>query len=151
MVIAPETLSHLNAEELCAMVQSLLQTVTFKQTTIDKVTHDNAILMRLKFAAQSERFSAEQRSLLKETLDEDLHAVSDEIEQLSSDDKPVRLKEQPNRQPLPANLPRIDILHDPDSTTCACGCQMERIGQDVAEKLDYQPGVFSVQRHVRGK
>jgi transposase len=52
---------------------------------------------------------------------------------------------------LPANLPRIDILHDPDSTTCACGCQMERIGQDVAEKLDYQPGVFSVQRHVRGK
>ena len=155
MVITPEQLPHLNAEELRAMVQSLLQTVTFKQTTIDKLTHENAILKRLKFAAQSERFSAEQRSLLEETLDEDLQAVSDEIEQLSSDDKPARwssrLKEQPKRQPLPANLPRIDILHEPDSTTCTCGCQMQRIGQDVAEKLDYQPGVFSVQRHVRGK
>jgi transposase len=28
---------------------------------------------------------------------------------------------------------------------------MQRIGEDVAEKLDYQPGVFSVERHVRGK
>jgi transposase len=28
---------------------------------------------------------------------------------------------------------------------------MKRIGEDVAEKLDYQPGVFTVERHVRGK
>ena len=28
---------------------------------------------------------------------------------------------------------------------------MRRIGEDVAEKLDYQPGVFTVERHVRGK
>jgi transposase len=35
--------------------------------------------------------------------------------------------------------------------TCRCGCQLQRIGEDVAEKLDYQPGVFTVERHVRGK
>ena len=28
---------------------------------------------------------------------------------------------------------------------------MTRIGEDVAEKLDYEPGRFSVERHVRGK
>ncbi len=28
---------------------------------------------------------------------------------------------------------------------------MKRIGEDVAEKLDYVPGVFTVERHVRGK
>jgi transposase len=28
---------------------------------------------------------------------------------------------------------------------------MKRIGEDVSEKLDYVPGVFSVHRHVRGK
>jgi len=28
---------------------------------------------------------------------------------------------------------------------------MSRIGEDVAEKLDYEPGVFTVERHVRGK
>lgn len=24
---------------------------------------------------------------------------------------------------------------------CQCGCQMQRVGEDVAEKLDYMPGV----------
>ncbi len=106
----------------------------------------------MKFAAQSERFSAEQRSLLDETLDEDLQAVNDEIEQLQSDDTaPPKAKQQPKRQVLPANLPRTDIHHEPDSTTCQCGCQLKRIGEDVAEKLDYVPGVFSVERHIRGK
>lgn len=28
---------------------------------------------------------------------------------------------------------------------------MQRIGEDVAEKLDYVPGVFTVERHIRGK
>lgn len=152
MVVATESLSTLNAEELRAMVQSLRQTLTFKQAAIDKLTHENALLKRLKFAAQSERFSAEQRSLLEETLDEDLQAVSDEIDKLRTGDAPPpKVKDQPKRQPLPANLPRTDIHHEPDSTTCTCGCQMKRIGEDVAEKLDYVPGVFSVERHIRGK
>jgi hypothetical protein len=141
MVIASEQLPHMSADELRDVVQSLLKTVTFKQATIDKLTHENAMLKRLKFAAQSERFNAEQRSLLEETLDEDLQAVNDEIEQLKPTDAPApRVKEQPKRQPLPANLPRVEIRHEPDSTTCACGCQMKRIGEDVAEKLDYQRG-----------
>lgn len=28
---------------------------------------------------------------------------------------------------------------------------MKRIGEDIAEKLDYAPGVFTVERHIRGK
>lgn len=28
---------------------------------------------------------------------------------------------------------------------------MRRIGEDVSEKLDYTPGVFHVERHIRGK
>ena len=41
--------------------------------------------------------------------------------------------------------------HEPENTTCGCGQAMQRIGEDVAEKLDYQPGVFTVERHIRGK
>jgi transposase len=154
MVIAPEQVPHMSADQLREAVQSLFKTLTFKQATIDKLTHENAYLKRLKFAAQSERFSAEQKSLLEETLDADLQAVNDEIEQLAQltlAQKTPNVKQQPKRQPLPANLPRIDIRHEPGCTTCACGCQMKRIGQDVAEKLDYVPGVFSVERHIRGK
>ncbi len=123
-----------------------------KQALIDKLTHENAVLKRLKFAAQSERYSTEQRSLLDETLDSDLQAVSDEIAKNAT---PVALappaKQQPKRQLLPAHLPRREIRHEPESTTCGCGCQMRRIGEDVAEKLDYEPGVFTVERHIRGK
>lgn len=55
------------------------------------------------------------------------------------------------RQALPSELPRIQVHHEPHSTTCTCGCQMQRIGQDITEKLDYTPGVFSVEQHIRGK
>ncbi|EGH34799.1 transposase component, partial [Pseudomonas syringae pv. japonica str. M301072] len=34
---------------------------------------------------------------------------------------------------------------------CKCGCALKRIGEDVSEKLDYTPGVFTVECHVRGK
>ena len=34
---------------------------------------------------------------------------------------------------------------------CGCGCQLQRIGEDVSEKLDYTPGLFTVEQHVRGK
>src|SRR5690606_14391384 len=64
---------------------------------------------------------------------------------------PAKLAIQPKRAALPAHLPRTEIRHEPEVTTCACGCEMKRIGEDVAEKLDYTPGVFQVERHVRGK
>jgi transposase len=106
----------------------------------------------MKFAAQSERFNAEQRSLLEDEIDSDLAAVAQEIEQLNPQQESApEGKKQPKRQPLPANLPRREIRHEPESTTCACGCRMQRIGEDVAEKLDYVPGVFTVERHIRGK
>ena len=151
MVMEPQSLSELSAEQLRELTSRLLVDVRHKQAVIDKLTHENAVLKRLKFAAQSERYSAEQRSLLEETLDADLQAVSDEIGQLTSGEAAPRDKQQPKRQPLPASLPRREIRHEPESTICRCGCQMKRIGEDVAEKLDYAPGVFTVERHIRGK
>ena len=132
MVMEPQSLSELSAEQLRELTSRLLVDVRHKQAVIDKLTHENAVLKRLKFAAQSERYSAEQRSLLEETLDADLQAVSDEIGQLTSGEAAPRDKQQPKRQPLPASLPRREIRHEPESTICRCGCQMKRIGEDVA-------------------
>jgi transposase len=80
-----------------------------------------------------------------------LQAVAVEIERLGPAEITQRERQQPKRQPLPANLPRREVRHEPENTTCGCGCQMKRIGEDVAEKLDYEPGVFTVERHIRGK
>lgn len=151
-------LNQLDAPQLREMVRSLMGTVVakdreiaFKQATIDKITHEMAVLKRLKFAAKSEAFNAEQKSLLEETIDADLAALQAELDKVLPREKDTGENKQPKRQTLPAHLPRREIHHEPDSTTCNCGCALTRIGEDVAEKLDYAPGVFSVERHVRGK
>jgi transposase len=168
LVITADLLDTLEPQQMRAALLSLMgelaerdgvierqgQEVVFKQALIDKLTHENALLKRMKFAAQSERFSAEQKSLLDESLEEDLQAVADEIEQARPPVAGRQDKQVPKRAPLPANLPRREIRHEPESTACqtpGCGCQMKRIGEDVAEKLDYVPGVFTVERHIRGK
>jgi hypothetical protein len=125
----------LDEAEVRALAKRLLAQARFSQATIEKLTHENAVLKRLKFAAQSERFSAEQQDLLQETLEADLQAVAEEIEQLQPA-KPPREGNRARRQVLPAQLPRTEIRHEPESTQCACGCQMQRVGEDVAEKLD---------------
>jgi len=131
--------------------------VAFKQAQVDKLTHELAVLKRLKFAATSEKFcaglSVGQKSLLEDTLDSDVAEASAEIDRAKGDDKGKHKKDkqQPKRAPLPPHLPRREVHHEPQSTACTCGCQMKRIGQDISEKLDYEPGVFTVERHVRGK
>jgi hypothetical protein len=79
--------------------------IEFKQRLIDKITHEMAVLKRLKFAAQSERFTPEQRSLLEETIDADLAALDGELDKADSDGKKEREKQQPKRKPLPP--PRV--------------------------------------------
>lgn len=125
--------------------------MAFQKSIIEKLTHENAILKRLKFAAKSEAYKAEQKSLLEETLDTDLAAVAAEIEALQAAKGASAEKQLPRREKLPANLPRREIHHEPQNTTCGCGEPLQRIGEDVAEKLDYQAGVFTVERHIRGK
>lgn len=164
-MIATQQLDSLDAQQMRNMLQSLLAEVAakdqiiarhereaaFKQATIDKLTHEMAVLKRLKFAARSEAYSSEQKSLIEETLDADLAALAAEIEALRPGKTLREQPQSPKRQALPAHLPRREIRHEPEDTTCGCGQPLQRIGEDVAEKLDYQPGVFTVERHVRGK
>lgn len=110
-----------------------------------------AALKRWKFAARSEKLPTEQQSLLDEAIDADLIAIEHELEKLASQLKNEPPPNKPRRAPLPPSLPRVEVRHEPTSTTCGCGCQLKRIGEDVSEKLDYTPGVFTVERHVRGK
>ena len=153
MVIDEQTLAELDTAQLREVTQRLLGELRHQRALNEKLVYENAWLKRLKFAAQSERHNAQQRSLLEEEIDSDLAAVAQEIEQLQSPppSSPPTDRQQPKRNPLPDHLPRREIRHEPESTTCACGCQMKRIGEDVAEKLDYAPGVFTVERHIRGK
>jgi transposase len=162
-------LSHLQLQKMAAallnqlsekdaIIQSNRQELVFRQAKIDQLTHEIAVLRRLKFAASSERLANEQQaSLLDEAIDADLAAIEAELEvlrQRAAHACPHTQTDAPRtarRASLPAHLPRTELRHEPDSTQCGCGAALQRIGEDVAERLDYTPGVFSVQRHVRGK
>lgn len=160
----PTDLDSLSPEQLRALAVQLIAEVQvkdrevserdrelhYRQTRIEQLSHEIAILKRQQFGRRSEQFNSEQMSLLEEAIDGDVAAIEMELEQL----KPPpaeRQREQPKRTPLPPQLPRTDIHHEPDSTGCHCGCERVRIGEDISEKLDYTPGVFTVERHIRGK
>jgi transposase len=151
MMTATPALDHLDAQQLRELATRLMAEMRVKQVLIDKLTHEMATLKRLKFAAASEAYTGERQQMLFETIETDLEALSVEIEKLAPTAPVEGEKRKPKRAALPASLPRRDVHHEPDSTTCSCGCQLKRIGEDIAEKLDYQPGVFTVERHVRGK
>ena len=172
-MIAPQQLDTLDPQQMRQALLTLMaevarkdelldrrqREVAFKQAQVDKLTHELAVLKRLKFAATSEKFcaglSAEQQSLLEETLDADIAQACAEIERAKNNKRrDATQKSQARREPLPAHLPRREVQHEPENTVCTtpgCGCPMKRIGQDVSEKLDYEPGVFTVERHIRGK
>ena len=62
-------------------------------------------------------------------------------------------RKKPGRRPLPEDLPRVDVVHDlpEEEKVCACGHVMERIGEEVSEKLDIIPARIVVERHIRPK
>jgi transposase len=57
------------------------------------------------------------------------------------------------RRMIPDHLPRTPVLHDvpPEERLCDCGREKARIGEDVTEQLDYQPGKVFVHKHIYPK
>ena len=169
MVVAPESLTNLNAQELREMVTELMaqvgenaktivskdREILYRQTKIDQLTHEMAVLKRWKFGRSREQLDQAQASLLNEAIDADIAAIEEELEQLAPSTKAnLDTRKQPKRAALPPELPRVEMHHEPESTVCTtpgCGCTLKRIGEDVSEKLDYTPGLFTVERHIRGK
>jgi transposase len=152
-----DQLAEMNAQQLREFAAGLIERVArqddelrYKQIKIEQLTHEMALLKRWKFAARSEQLRGAQGSLLDETIEADLEAIALELDALQPA-KHTQSKDKPKRAPLPAHLPRVEVRHEPEQTVCACGCTMKRIGEDVSEKLDYTPGLFQVERHIRGK
>jgi transposase len=127
--------------------------ISFKDAKIAKLTFEMAYLKRIQYGPLSEKLTGEQKELFDEAIASDLAAIEQNLADLKAKVKlPVAAeKQKPKRLPLPSDFPRVEHHHEPESTVCTCGCTLKRIGEDVSEKLDYAPGDFSVERHIRGK
>jgi transposase len=131
--------------------KALNREIYFKSTRIDQITYELARYERLQFDRSGEKLDVTQASLLEEVLDADLGGIEEELEQLQPTPPAKKDPSKPRREALPAHLPRVAVHHEPESTGRACGCDLKRIGEDVAERLAYVPGEFTVERHIRGK
>jgi transposase len=114
-----------------------------------------AKLHRMQFGRKSEKL---QRQI------EQLELRLEELESKRSEKEP-RLPEstslpasttpiaaQPTRRALPEHLPRETRRHEPKETVCPqCQGELRKLGEDVAEVLEYVPASFRVIRHVRTK
>ena len=67
---------------------------------------------------------------------------------------PAHARRKGGRKALPAELARIEVIHDLAESEKRCahdGAVLERIGEECSEQLDYIPAQLRVIRHVRLK
>ena len=122
--------------------------IYLKDIKIAALTLELAYHKRIKFQSTSEAFTGQQRDLFDETQETDLNAIQAELTQLSS--KPRTKAKPTGRKPFPAELPRIEQRHEPESCSCgACGQMLVKIREDITEQLYVEPAKFSVERHIR--
>ncbi len=118
----------------------------YLRTWIEKLKLEIARLRRMQFGRSSEKLSERIEQL--ELIVEDLETSQ---AQASPPRAPSAEKTPPARKPLPEHLPRETVTHEPATSCPDCGGAMQRIGEDVAEMLEYVPARFHVIRHVRPK
>lgn len=71
-----------------------------------------------------------------------------------SETTPPKTKEKPKRKPLPKHLPRVQVFHDIDEADkeCdGCGHQLQKMGEDISEKLEFIPAKIRVIENIRLK
>ncbi|MYF86468.1 MAG: IS66 family transposase [Rhodospirillaceae bacterium] len=118
---------------------------------IRRLEHLIGELNRVLYGKRSEKLTADERQLAFE----DLVAAAAELEEAvkpAPPPKPApdRPRAARNIGHLPAHLPRIERVIEPESTLCPCGCgEMAKIGEDRSERLDIVPAQLRVIVTVR--
>ena len=158
----PATITANTPEEaLPDDIHALKQMVLTLLAQIDDLNGQLYYLKRQLFGRKSEKLNPSQR-LLFEGLYEELQAkleAQQGADESEAEVAPAPAKKRPNanhkgRNPLPADLPREEIViePEPDEKICPeCHSEKERIGEEVTEKLEYIPASFHVKKYVRPK
>jgi transposase len=134
-----------------------------KTLQIEHLKAQLAALRRARFGRSSEKLDREieQLELTLSDLEEGAAESRARLEQAKAAGEAATTAEPRSRpaprkpvgrQPLPAHLPREQVVHAPEGTCSCCGgTVLRKIGDDVTEVLEYVPASFKVTQHVRPK
>jgi len=138
-----------------AVVTSLLETIAALQDITQRQQHLIAELNHALHGKRSEKLTEDERQLAFEDLSIALAEVEAEKEKRAAKaGDGASTKPAPKRTigNLPAALPRIEEVIEPNSLICPCGCGvMHKIGEDRSERLDIVPAQLRVIVTVRPK
>ncbi|MFV0622672.1 IS66 family transposase [Sphingomonas sp. ac-8] len=147
-----ERTAHQTTREQLDTAKNAVRLTTLQ---IEKLKGQLARLRRMKFGQSSEQLTllADQLELTLEDLEAEHAHATCVVEGDVLADTPQAPGRKPRREPLPAHLPRQEVIHPaPGADGCtACGGTMSTLGEDVTEVLEYVPARFQVVRHVRPK
>jgi hypothetical protein len=152
MISVPETLPDdpilLKQLLLTANVQ-----MSEKDGQIERLREQNALLIQRLFGRKSEQTAdpdSPQLEIFNEA--ESLAEAEPEAPAAEVEEEVVApTKRRGKRKPLPAELPRVEVIHElPEhELTCACGCRKQVIGEETSEQLDIIPMQIRVIKHIR--
>src|SRR3954454_15829796 len=117
------------------------------QAEIEKLRLLIRQLQRTRFGRRSERLEPDQLQLGLEDLEQAVaaaEAAQEEVAARSGTPRAPRVRRR-NLGALPAHLPRVEVLVDPEDKSCpCCGGAMHAIGEDPSEMLDMVPAQLRV-------
>ena len=121
-----------------------------------QLQEENALLRHKLFSPKSERSPEDADSPQLAMFNEAEELVEAPVPAVTGDEAEIEevvalAKPRGKRKPLPANLPRVEIVHElPEhERTCACGACKQVIGEETSEQLDIIPMQVRVIRHIR--
>ena len=160
MTPAPAEIANLPPDALRALVLAALAERDALSSERDALTAERDALLernerlqhlllkfsRVQFGHKSERLPEEQLQLGLEDLEQAVAKGDAEAEKRDPELRQERsAKRRANRGALPAHLPRVEIILQPDHAICPC-CrgEMTVIGEDTSERLDVVPAQYRV-------
>lgn len=148
-----ETLRSVVAHER-AVHRTALQT---RDTEIERLREQVRLLLAQRFGRKSEKLATEEAPQLPLFNEAEAEAADPSEEAAeAAEETPVtaHTRRRGHRAPLPAELPRNEVLHDLAADDKVCphdGTPLEVMGEETSEQLDLVPAQVRVLRHRRLK
>ncbi|WP_163023691.1 IS66 family transposase, partial [Pseudomonas viridiflava] len=127
----------------------LKQMLAKMQSRVGFLEEENALLRQRLFGRKSEQTADPATPQL--ALFNEAESFVEAIDENAEEEIVIPAKRRGKRKPLPADLPRIEVIHElPEhELTCVCGCRKHAIGEEVSEQLEIVPMQIRVIKHVR--
>ena len=139
-----------------ALAQTLRELATERKEN-DRLREQIRLYLQKQFGPSSEKLSKDQlkifneSELLSEPEEEETSPDGSTMDDSGPSD-PGRPRRKKGRRPLPPSLPRRDVIHDlePDEKICPHdGHELQRIGEEVSEQLEFVPSKVEVILNIR--